>query len=71
MRGLPPDHLEEDLESNWNVCPKCGVHTRIDAVARLKLLFTTPNMRLSTAVCTILPTRSTFRFDPTGSGWTV
>jgi acetyl-CoA carboxylase carboxyl transferase subunit beta len=29
---------KKDLESNWNVCPKCGVHSRIDAVARLKLL---------------------------------
>jgi acetyl-CoA carboxylase carboxyl transferase subunit beta len=30
---------KKDLESNWNVCPKCGVLTRIDAAARLKLLF--------------------------------
>jgi len=30
---------KKDLESNWNVCPKCGVHTRMDAVSRLKLLF--------------------------------
>ena len=30
---------KKDLESNWNVCPKCGVHTRVDATARLKLLF--------------------------------
>jgi acetyl-CoA carboxylase carboxyl transferase subunit beta len=30
---------KKDLESNWNVCPKCGVHTRIDAAARLRLLF--------------------------------
>ena len=29
---------KKDLESNWNVCPKCGVHTRMDAVSRLKLL---------------------------------
>ena len=29
---------KKDLEANWNVCPKCGVHTRIDAVMRLKLL---------------------------------
>ncbi len=29
---------KKDLESNWNVCPKCGVHSRIDAVQRLKLL---------------------------------
>src|SRR5438445_2974306 len=30
---------KKDIEANWNVCPKCGVHTRIDAVTRLKLLF--------------------------------
>jgi acetyl-CoA carboxylase carboxyl transferase subunit beta len=29
---------KKDLESNWNVCPKCGVHGRIDALTRLKLL---------------------------------
>ena len=33
---------KKDLESNWNVCPKCGVHTRIDASQRLKLLFDGP-----------------------------
>src|SRR5579871_4970788 len=30
---------KKELEGNWNVCPKCGVHTRIDACRRLKLLF--------------------------------
>ena len=29
---------KRDLESNWSVCPKCGAHSRIDAVTRLKLL---------------------------------
>jgi acetyl-CoA carboxylase carboxyl transferase subunit beta len=29
---------KKELEDNWNVCPKCGVHSRIDAVTRLKLL---------------------------------
>ena len=29
---------KKDLENNWNVCTKCGAHSRIDAVARLKLL---------------------------------
>ena len=29
---------KKDLEANWNVCTKCGVHFRIDAVTRLKLL---------------------------------
>jgi len=30
---------KKDLEANWNVCPKCGAHSRIDAVTRLRLLF--------------------------------
>ncbi len=29
---------KKELESNWNVCPKCGAHSRMDAVSRLKLL---------------------------------
>ena len=29
---------KKDLEANWKVCPKCGAHSRIDAVTRLKLL---------------------------------
>ena len=29
---------KKELEDNWNVCPKCGVHSRIDAVTRLRLL---------------------------------
>jgi acetyl-CoA carboxylase carboxyl transferase subunit beta len=29
---------KKELEANFNVCPKCGWHTRIDAVTRLKLL---------------------------------
>ena len=29
---------KKDLETNWNVCPKCGAHSRIDAHTRLKLL---------------------------------
>jgi len=34
---------KKDLEANWNVCPKCGAHSRIDAAARLKLLFDGPH----------------------------
>jgi acetyl-CoA carboxylase carboxyl transferase subunit beta len=30
---------KKELADNWNVCPKCGVHSRIDAATRLKLLF--------------------------------
>jgi acetyl-CoA carboxylase carboxyl transferase subunit beta len=30
---------KKDLEAAWNVCPKCGAHSRIDAATRLKLLF--------------------------------
>jgi acetyl-CoA carboxylase carboxyl transferase subunit beta len=29
---------KKELEANLNVCPKCGRHSRIDAVTRLKLL---------------------------------
>lgn len=29
---------KKELEANWNVCPKCGAHSRIDAVTRLRLL---------------------------------
>jgi len=29
---------KKDLEANWNVCTKCGWHSRIDALTRLKLL---------------------------------
>ena len=29
---------KKDLETNWNVCPKCSTHSRIDALTRLKLL---------------------------------
>jgi acetyl-CoA carboxylase carboxyl transferase subunit beta len=29
---------KKELETNWNVCPKCGWHSRIDAVARVKML---------------------------------
>ena len=30
---------KKDLEAACNICPKCGAHSRIDAAARLKLLF--------------------------------
>ncbi|HTS28466.1 MAG TPA: acetyl-CoA carboxylase, carboxyltransferase subunit beta [Bryobacteraceae bacterium] len=33
---------KKDLEANWNVCPKCGLHSRLDAAARLKLLLDGP-----------------------------
>jgi len=29
---------KKDLEANWNICPKCGLHSQIDAVTRLRLL---------------------------------
>jgi acetyl-CoA carboxylase carboxyl transferase subunit beta len=30
---------KKDLETNWNVCPKCDHHFRLDAKRRLELLF--------------------------------
>jgi acetyl-CoA carboxylase carboxyl transferase subunit beta len=33
---------KKDLEANHNVCPKCGAHSRIDALARLELLLDGP-----------------------------
>ena len=33
---------KKDLEANLNVCPKCGRHSRMDATARLRLLFDGP-----------------------------
>ena len=30
---------KKEMEVNWNVCPKCGNHGRIDAVSRLRMLF--------------------------------
>jgi acetyl-CoA carboxylase carboxyl transferase subunit beta len=29
---------KKDLENNWNLCPKCGHHFRMDVCARLRLL---------------------------------
>ena len=29
---------KKDLESNWNVCPKCSHHFRMDAAARVRML---------------------------------
>ncbi|HJT89890.1 MAG TPA: acetyl-CoA carboxylase, carboxyltransferase subunit beta [Bryobacteraceae bacterium] len=29
---------KKEWQANWSVCPKCGAHSRMDAVARLKLL---------------------------------
>jgi acetyl-CoA carboxylase carboxyl transferase subunit beta len=29
---------KKDLEANWNVCPKCSHHFRLDAAARIRLL---------------------------------
>ncbi len=30
---------KKELADNWNICPKCGHHFRINAATRLKLLF--------------------------------
>ncbi len=29
---------KKELEANWNVCPKCGAHSRMDSVMRLRML---------------------------------
>src|SRR6185436_12495843 len=29
---------KKDLESNFNVCPKCGQHSRLDAESRIRIL---------------------------------
>jgi len=29
---------KKELEDNWNVCPRCGVHSRLDSAARLRML---------------------------------
>jgi len=29
---------KKEFDTNWNVCPKCGTHSRINAATRLKLL---------------------------------
>jgi acetyl-CoA carboxylase carboxyl transferase subunit beta len=29
---------KKEFDANWNVCPKCGAHSRLDAASRLKLL---------------------------------
>src|SRR5919198_1682540 len=34
---------KKDLDQNWNVCPKCERHFRIDARTRLALLLDSPN----------------------------
>ena len=39
---------KKDLEANHNLCPKCGAHFRIDAVARLELLLDGPYQVLDT-----------------------
>src|SRR5215472_3672962 len=39
---------KKDLEDNHNVCTKCGAHFRIDAMARLQLLFDGPYQQFDT-----------------------
>jgi len=36
---MPPDYWKKDLEENFNVCPKCDKHFRVDARTRLAQLF--------------------------------
>jgi acetyl-CoA carboxylase carboxyl transferase subunit beta len=39
---------KKDLEANYNVCPKCGAHSRIEAVTRLGLLLDGPYQQFDT-----------------------
>jgi acetyl-CoA carboxylase carboxyl transferase subunit beta len=41
---------KKDLESNWNVCPECGYHFRINACTRLRLLLDDESYREHDAV---------------------
>ncbi len=46
---------KKDLEDNHNVCPKCGAHFRIDAVARLQLLLDGPYQQFDTDLASADP----------------
>jgi len=46
---------KRDLEANWNVCTKCGAHSRIDAATRLKLLFDGPFETFDDGLCSSDP----------------
>jgi len=46
---------KKDLEANHNVCPKCGAHFRIDAVARLELLLDGPYQQFDTELVSADP----------------
>jgi len=46
---------KKDLEANHNVCPKCGAHFRIDAVARLELLLDGPYQQFDTELASADP----------------
>ncbi len=46
---------KKDLEDSHNVCPKCGSHFRIDAVARLQLLLDGPYQQFDTDLASADP----------------
>jgi len=46
---------KRDLEANHNLCPKCGAHFRIDAVARLALLLDGPYQEFDTDLASADP----------------
>jgi acetyl-CoA carboxylase carboxyl transferase subunit beta len=46
---------KRDLEANHNLCPKCGAHFRIDAVARLELLLDGPYQEFDTDLASADP----------------
>jgi acetyl-CoA carboxylase carboxyl transferase subunit beta len=46
---------KKDLEANHNVCPKCGAHSRLDALARLELLLDGPYARFDSELASSDP----------------
>ncbi|MBZ5591068.1 MAG: acetyl-CoA carboxylase, carboxyltransferase subunit beta [Acidobacteriia bacterium] len=46
---------KKDLDANHNLCPKCGAHFRIDAVARLELLLDGPYEQFDTDLASADP----------------
>jgi acetyl-CoA carboxylase carboxyl transferase subunit beta len=46
---------KKDLDGNYNLCPKCGAHFRIDALARLEMLLDGPYQQFDTDLASADP----------------